>query len=177
MWNVFYPHYLIDSVTDLTPERLRDLGVDNLLLDVDCTLKRYRNQEPEPEIKVWLEEIVRDGFNVCLISNGVGKRIGRFAEKVKLPFIAKACKPFPNGCRRAFASFGYAPERTIIVGDQIFADVMAGRLAGIRTFLTIPLSPEEEKWFTRIKRPFEKIVLRSFRKRFPGGYWFKNVCR
>ncbi len=169
MWKAVYPHFLIERVTDLTPERLRNLGIENLLLDVDCTLKRYSLQEPEPEVRAWLESLRADGFRMCLLSNGVGKRIGKFAELVNLPFIAKACKPFTSGCRRAFAEMNFLPEKTAIVGDQIFADIMAGRLSGIRTFLVTPLSPEEEHWFTRVKRPFERIVLRSFHRRFPDS--------
>ena len=80
MWNVFYPHFLINNVAELTPERLRELDVENLLLDVDCTLKQYENQEPEPEIREWLKKINNAGFKFCLLSNRVGKRISRFAE-------------------------------------------------------------------------------------------------
>lgn len=175
MWSLFYPHFRVDSVIELTPERLRELGVDYILLDVDCTLKCYDNQEPRPEICDWLKRIVNAGFKVCLLSNGVGKRIGKFAELVNLPFIAKACKPLPSGCRRAFKEFGFEPSKTIIVGDQVFADIMAGRLAKIRTVLVVPISPEQEHWFTRIKRPFEKIVLRSFDRNFPDGVWRETV--
>ena len=171
MLKVFYPHFLINSVVELTPERLRTLGIEYLLLDVDCTLKRYSNQEPEPDVKAWLKSLKDENFKLCLLSNGVGKRIGQFAESVQLPFIAKACKPFTSGCRRAFSEHGFIPEKTALVGDQIFADVMAGRLSGITTFCVTPLSPEEEHWFTRIKRPFEKIVLSSFRRKFPDGDW------
>ena len=46
-----------------------------------------------------------------------------------------------------------------IVGDQIFADVMAGRLSGIRAILVDPIHPEEEPWFTRLKRLPEHAVL------------------
>ena len=174
MWNVFYPHFLINNVAELTPERLRELDVENLLLDVDCTLKQYENQEPEPEIRKRLKKIKNAGFKFCLLSNGVGKRIGRFAELIGAPYIAKACKPFPKGCRRAIAEFHFDPAKTVLVGDQIFADIMAGRLVGIRTILTKPISPEQEHWFTRIKRPFEKIVLRSFKQRFPDGIWLAS---
>jgi HAD superfamily phosphatase (TIGR01668 family) len=174
MWKVFYPHFLIESVVELTPERLRTLGIEDLLLDVDCTLKRYSNQEPEPDVQAWLESLKAENFRLCLLSNGRGKRISQFAELVDIPFIAEACKPFQTGCRRAFTEYGFDPEKTALVGDQIFADVMAGRLAGIRTFRATPLSPEEERWFTRIKRPIEKIVLRSFRRKFPDGVWKKT---
>ena len=45
------------------------------------------------------------------------------------------------------------------MGDQVFADVMAGRLAGIRSILVEPIHPEEEPWYTRLKRLPERIVL------------------
>ena len=51
------------------------------------------------------------------------------------------------------------PLETAIVGDQIFADVMAGRLAGIRAILVDPIHPEEEPWFTRLKCLPERAVL------------------
>ena len=48
-----------------------------------------------------------------------------------------------------------AADRTAMVGDQVFADVMAGRLAGVFTILVRPIHPEDEPWFTRWKRPWE----------------------
>ena len=47
-----------------------------------------------------------------------------------------------------------------MVGDQVFADILAGRLAGLKTILVDPIHPEEEPWFTRLKRPPERWVLR-----------------
>ena len=47
-----------------------------------------------------------------------------------------------------------------MVGDQVFADVLAGRLAGIKCILVRPIHPEEEPWFTRIKRPPERLWLK-----------------
>lgn len=166
MWNVFYPHYRVNSVVELTPEWLRQINVENLLLDVDCTLKCYSNQEPTLEVLDWLNSLKDSGFKMCLLSNGVGGRIKQFANLVELPFIAKACKPLPRGCYRAFKEHNFEPSNTILVGDQIFADIMAGRLANIRTVLVTPILPEQEHWFTRIKRPFEKIILWSYVRKY-----------
>ena len=47
-----------------------------------------------------------------------------------------------------------------MVGDQIFADVMAGRLAGLTTILVRPIQPNEEPWFARMKRPLERVVMK-----------------
>lgn len=159
------PDYRIDSVLELDVERLRTLGIDSLLLDVDCTLKNYRATEVRPEVAAWLESLRAAGIGVCLVSNGRGGRIGRFAEKYGVPFIGKACKPLPLGCSRAIRRMGFDPKRTAMVGDQVFADIMAGHLAGLRTILVEPIQPEEEPWFTQLKRPFERRLLRWLARR------------
>jgi predicted HAD superfamily phosphohydrolase YqeG len=56
---------------------------------------------------------------------------------------------------------GFDQKSTAMVGDQVFADILAGKFAGIFTILVTPIHPEEERWYTRIKRPVEKCVLRK----------------
>jgi hypothetical protein len=159
MFAFLHPHLHVENVLELTLDRLGELGVDSLLLDVDCTLKGYRDETVTPEVAAWLEGLRRASIGLCLVSNGRGMRIGRFAESVKLPFVAKACKPLPRGCRQAIKKMGFDRRRTAMVGDQLFADVTAGRLAGLTSILVRPIRPEEEPWFTRAKRPAEKVLL------------------
>jgi len=160
MFGFLTPHYRISSVLELTPERLGGLGLESLLLDADCTLKRYRDEQCAPGVAEWLETLRRAGFGLCLISNGLGARIGRFAESLGLPFVAGALKPLPLGCRRAMRKMGFHRHSTAMVGDQLFADVIAGRLAGLITFLVEPIHPEEEPWFTQLKRGPERWLLK-----------------
>ncbi len=154
------PHLRVERVEELTLERLREMDIEFLLLDVDCTLKRYRAAEVTPEVDAWMDELRSGGIQLCLASNGLGKRIGEFAGKVDLPFFAKALKPFPFRIRKAMRRMGYDPKKTAMVGDQLFADVIAGRLAGLTSILVRPIHPEEEHWFTRVKRPPERLLLR-----------------
>lgn len=146
-------------VNELTPEVLTKLGVKTILLDVDCTLKRYDTDLLEGWVLIWLESLKSAKIRVCLLSNGKGKRIGRLAERYNLPFVAMALKPLPNGCWRAIRQEGWERKSTAMVGDQIFADVMAGKLGGLTTILVTPIHPEIEPLFTRVKRPFEKFFL------------------
>lgn len=154
------PHLRVDSVCQLSLNRLRSLGLDALLLDVDCTLKRYGDDRVAPEVAAWLEEVRRGGIGLCLVSNGLGGRVRRFAEDLDLPFVAKALKPLPFRCRAAVRRMGFQRWQTAMVGDQLFADVMAARLAGLRSILVRPIHPEEEPWFTRLKRGPERCLLR-----------------
>jgi HAD superfamily phosphatase (TIGR01668 family) len=160
LFQCLIPHHRVDSVLELTVPRLRAMGIDAVLLDVDCTLKSYRDAEVAPEVKAWLDELRASGIGICLVSNGRHSRIGRFAGTLGLPFVSKACKPFSFGCRRAVRQEAFDPRRTAMIGDQIFADIPAGRLAGLTSILVRPIRPEEEPWFTRLKRPLEQFLLR-----------------
>jgi len=167
MPRIFRPCHCLETVTDLTLDRLRELELESLLLDVDCTLKRYRETQIPEEIGRWRGTLRGAGMGLCLVSNGRGPRIERFAAGVGLPFIAKACKPFPWGLKRALREHGFERERTAMVGDQLLADIVAGNLAGLTTVFVRPIHPEEEQWFTRIKRPPERWIMR----RMALGEW------
>jgi HAD superfamily phosphatase (TIGR01668 family) len=160
MLNWFHPHLILASVADITPELLQKHGIRSLLLDVDSTLKRYRATEIPPESVQWIESMREAGISLCILSNGREHRIRPIAEQIGVSFVAQAMKPSPFGCRTAMTTMGFEPKSTAIVGDQVFADILAGKLAKIMTILVTPIHPEEEHWYTRIKRPFEKWVVR-----------------
>lgn len=163
MCRLLKPDLRIDSVVQLDPERLRGLNLAALLLDVDCTLKPYREETVSPEVEDWLGRLRAAEIRVCLVSNGRAARIGRLAEALRLPFVCGACKPLPFGCRAALRRIGADRRRAAMVGDQLFADVMAGRLASLVCILVRPIHPEQEPWFTRMKRPLERFLLTRIR--------------
>jgi uncharacterized protein len=160
MFHLLTPHYRVPSVLELTMEWLQEREIDSLLLDVDCTLKRYRDTDVQADVAAWLNALKTNGIGCCIVSNGWDRRIKHFADKLGLPFVSKAIKPLPVGIHRAIRTMGFQAARAAIVGDQVFTDVLAGRLARIKCILVNPIHPEEESWFTRIKRPPERIWLK-----------------
>jgi len=167
MFSWLFPHYHIERVEELTPERLRQLEIDALLVDVDCTLKRYRSSEMAPAVAVWIEAVRSQGIGFCLVSNGGKHRIRPFAESLDAPYVARALKPLPLLLKRTARRLGFAPQRTAMVGDQVLADIVAGRLAGMQAILVEPIRPEDEPWMTRLKRPLEQPI----RRRVPVHEW------
>lgn len=159
MLSLVTPHLQLASVLDLDRARLGRLGLDGLLLDVDCTLKDHGAPAFSKRVIDWARSLQDDGIRLCLFSNGKGRRIGGLAAQLGVPFIAQAFKPLPGGCLAGVRKLDLPHTRTAVVGDQLFADILAGRLAGLYTILVKPTSPVEP-WFTRLKRPLERCVLR-----------------
>jgi HAD superfamily phosphatase (TIGR01668 family) len=163
------PDLRIERIEQLTQEQLTALGVRALLVDVDCTLCRYQQEEISAQKTEWVRSTLKGGFQLCLVSNGRAGRIARLAERLGVPFVAGALKPFAFGCRRALRKLGLAPPEAAMVGDQLFADVLAARWVGMKSILVHPIHPEDEPWFTRMKRPLERWVLRQLEKRSSPG--------
>jgi HAD superfamily phosphatase (TIGR01668 family) len=159
MLTIITPHLQLDSVLELDRPRLLRLGLQGLLLDVDCTLKDHGQEAFSPAVAAWVQSLRADGVRLCLFSNGRARRIEGLARSLDVPFVAKALKPLPFACAVGLKLLGLSREQSGLVGDQLFADVMAGRLAGLFTILVRPTSTHEP-WFTRVKRPVERLVLR-----------------
>jgi uncharacterized protein len=158
------PDLRLASVLDLGAGHLRELGLHGLLLDVDCTLKDHGARQFGAEVVAWTRGLREVGIRLCLLSNGRPARIGALARGLDVPFVARAFKPLPFGCRAALRKLGLRDHQVAVVGDQLFADVLAGRLAGLYTILVHPTSPDEP-WFTRLKRPLERRILRGIEGR------------
>ena len=159
MLSFVVPHLQLSSVLEVDTARLLQFDLRGLLLDVDCTLKDHGATEFPASVRGWVKRLQADSIRLCLVSNGKQRRIGELARQLNLPFIAQAFKPLPRGCIRALQMLELPRQQTAMVGDQIFADVLAGRLAGLFTILVRPTSPHEP-WFTRLKRPVERRILR-----------------
>ena len=154
------PHLQIDRVTDVQPAIVRALGVEGLLLDLDCTLMDYHAADFSPDVVEWVELMKREQVAMCILSNGRGARIRPLAQRLGLQCVPWAGKPFTFGLRAALAKLALDRTRVALVGDQIFADVLAGRIAGVFTILVRPTTTREA-WITYIKRPLERLVLRA----------------
>jgi len=160
MFRFLYPYYRFHRITEITREWLDTEELFALLLDVDSTIKYYHSDHVLPEIQKWIVEMKDRGINFGLLSNGREKRISRIADELDLPFIAPAYKPLPFACRRIIRELDFDPQYTGLIGDQLFTDILGANLSGIRSILVNPLHPEEEPFFARIKRPFERFLLK-----------------
>ena len=153
------PDIYVERVVDVSAQYLQSRGLNGLLLDMDGTLKNFHDIAVATHVVDWMNDLRKSGIRLCLLSNGRSKRIARLAAALDVPFVAEALKPFPFGCRKAIQKLELAKHEVAFAGDQLFADHLAGRLAGLFTILVRPTSLEEP-WFTKLKRPLESVFTR-----------------
>lgn len=154
---LFKPTFWLKNVLAIDEEFLRKNKVRALVLDMDNTLSMHGNPIAEDGVPEWLDKMRRLGIKMRVVSNNTNKRVKPLAEMLGLEYTANGAKPLTFGINRAVKAMGVRKRETLVVGDQIFTDVMAGNLAGIRTVLVEPFHLEKT-WLFQFKRNIENIV-------------------
>ena len=162
--SIFYPKLYIDGFGDLDIGALKARGIDGLVLDIDNTLVPYHVPTPTPEVIAFVDALKAAGICAVIASNNSGERVELFAKELGIFAIHKAKKPLPGGLRRCAKTMGVRPKHTAVIGDQIFTDVLGANLCGMYSILVKPL-PSAENNFFKVKRYFERIILKQMKKR------------
>ncbi len=137
---------------------LSALGVDTLLVDLDNTLLARNSGEVTDEAKQWVSRAKSAGFRVCLVSNNWHERVSGVARELDVDLVAKAVKPLPFAFMFALRKMGSTRRRSATIGDQLFTDVLGGRLLGMKTVMVVPLSSSDLP-HTIVLRQLERIML------------------
>ncbi len=163
MLKCFVPDFYFSKFSDVTPEFLKKNNIDTLLLDVDNTLAPYEQAEPDENILSWLASLKADGIAYAFISNNSSdKRIKIFNEKIGAPAFAKSGKPFAGRTiSKSLNDLKREKSTAAFMGDQIFTDVCAGKLNGMRAILVPPIKDKTNLFF-RFKRALERPILNHY---------------
>lgn len=146
------------AITDVDVDELAASGVRCVLFDRDNTVvPRDTDVAPEPVID-WICRVREAGIALCMVSNNFhSQQVEASAAELGCAVVHHAMKPAPFAVRRALALVGVDASEAVLIGDQVFTDVMAGNLAGVRTILVEPQSTSD-LWYTHIFRVFERAI-------------------
>ena len=121
---MIYPKEYLNSVKEISIELLEKNHIKGLILDVDNTLIDFDKKMPDG-VEEWAQNLKKVGIKLCILSNSnkVDKVKG-VADKLEIPFLYFAKKPFKSGFKKAKAVLGIEAENIAVVGDQIMTDVI-----------------------------------------------------
>jgi len=155
---MFGPNRFVTRLADVPHEELEQLGITGLIVDLDNTLMGFRETELGHEHLAWVERAHDRGFRMVMVSNNFTERVTGIARQLRIPCIPNALKPLPFGVMRAIRMLDLPHERIAVVGDQLFTDVLSGKLCGLYTILTEPIEAKDFP-ITKIFRFFERLML------------------
>ena len=156
----FRPHAFAPRITHIDPVELRDRGVRGAIVDLDNTLVGFRALEPLEEDARWVVRAAEAGVRVCVLTNNGTPWASTVAQNLGVPCIPRARKPMPHGFVRALRLLELEREEAVVIGDQLFTDVLGARLAGLEVILVEPLV-RHDPWNTRPLRWIERTILRG----------------
>ena len=160
---IFLPEYFFDKIWDSPVSFFLDNNIKCLLLDIDNTLTSHDNPEVYPNVIPWLNSVKDAGILTFVISNNSEIRVSPFAKKLGINFVSNAKKPLANGVKKAVKLTNIDKGNMLLIGDQVFTDVLCGKISGVKTILVNPIELEKTKFFI-FKRKLENIVLKGKRE-------------
>ncbi len=169
MLEFLYPKEYLSSVLEITPEKLKKLGINTIIFDIDNTLVPYWIKVPTPELEKYFITLRESGITPAVLSNSREERSKVFCAGLEIPYVYRAGKPGVGGMDRLLEKLGRKPEECAIAGDQIFTDVWVGNRSGVYSFLIKQVDPKDEL-ITAPKRPLERLIVRHYCKKYNKKY-------
>ncbi|WP_134700101.1 YqeG family HAD IIIA-type phosphatase [Ammoniphilus sp. YIM 78166] len=158
------PNLHMNSIYDINFQSLKEKGIKGIITDLDNTLIEWDRPNATPELMEWLERLKQEGFRVIVVSNNNRIRVSAFADPLGIPFIHAAKKPTRSPFREAIGMLELKPEEVVVIGDQMFTDVLGGNRLGLYTILVVPVA-QTDGFFTRFNRQLERLALAWMRKK------------
>lgn len=157
----FFPYEYKKSVFDIEYEKLFELGYRALLFDLDNTLVHH-GDPANPEIVDFFAKLRAIGLKTIIISDNDCERTETFAKCVGCQCICEAGKPDVKPFLSALEILGVKNSESIVIGDQIFKDILGANRSGILSVMVKYIKVPGEKW-PGFRRIAEYLILSVYR--------------
>lgn len=158
------PSQFEKSIFDINLDALHKKGIKGIITDLDNTLVEWDRELATEEVRKWFKQVEQYGMKLVIVSNNNMNRVRTFAEPENIIFIHSARKPLKKAFIKACKEMGLRKDEVVVIGDQIFTDVLGGNRAGIHTILVVPVA-KTDGIATKLNRKMERIVLSWMKKR------------
>lgn len=157
MFTKLKPRLSLASIYDIDIQSFREAGYRHMILDMDNTITAWNDHRIDKSLKEWVWAVRNAGFRICLLSNNHKTKVDKFASKLEVLAAPKGGKPFAQAFHSALTVLDGSIGNTLVIGDQIFTDVLGGNLMGMYTILVDPID-RKEFIGTRFTRLMESLI-------------------
>jgi len=141
--NLFRPKLIVQDIHQIDFDKLKSQGITALILDIDDTLIPRRVNDVSPQVFEWVATRKEEGFNLCLTSNSRHPlRVKFIGETLNVPAMHLGFKPLPFAFWKSLRILNAKPENAVMIGDQLFMDILGANLVNIYSIFVKHLTPE-----------------------------------
>jgi hypothetical protein len=158
MRNILKPDQIAESIYDINLKALWDLGYHHMIIDIDNTITAWNQYHINPTLENWVRRTREMGFRICLLSNNTQQKVQQFASDLGVLAAPNRGKPLARAFRSALTALQGTPCDTLVIGDQIFTDILGGNRAGLYTILVDPIDAREFIG-TKFTRLMERLLV------------------
>ncbi len=159
MYKRITPQICAEALWAVRTEWLLQQGISAVLLDMDNTLAYWKSVEVPQSNLQWIENARQEGFKLYIVSNGKKERVSALAQKLNIGCVRNAGKPSKKRMKAILKQLDIQPEKTALIGDQLFTDILVANRCGILAVLVRPLDLKREWWATKaFNRSRERLV-------------------
>jgi len=128
----FCPAHAVGSLPEISLDDLKAEGLSLILLDVDHTLVKWKQEDFSPEVLAWIAKAKEMKFDLCILSNTRHpERLARLSAILEVDTFRGRFKPSTHMYEMALERYKKKPEDAVMIGDQIMTDVLGANRAGI----------------------------------------------
>lgn len=167
---MFKPTIMLNKITDIDAEDLKDHNITTIMTDLDNTILPWNSSEYSLSLRKWLNIMKMANIEVLVVSNNSYKRIEKAVNDLNIGIVARAKKPLPFEIMKYLKQKNISKSEVLFVGDQVLTDVLAGSLSGVKTVLVKPIVDTDAKK-TRVNRFFERPILKYLQMKDKNLYW------
>ncbi len=157
MLKKYYPYEYAKSVFAIDYEKLKAQGIKGIIFDIDNTLVHH-GEDSTPVVDGFLKSLEASGFRIVFLTNNDRERVERFNKNIGAPYVCDAEKPDTKGYFKALELLSLQKHEAVVIGDQVFVDIIGANRAGIPSILVHFIEAQGEKWLG-FKRYIETAIL------------------
>lgn len=155
MANPFLPRFVFDTIYEITPALLLSCGARGVLIDLDGTMASRHDAKPAPEVRPFLQEFIKQGMKVLVLSNNNENRVRIFCEDLGVPFVHRAGKPMKQAFLKGAQALSLPVSACAVIGDQVYTDTFGGNRAGAAATCYVYSRDAKDFWIN-VRYQFEK---------------------
>lgn len=145
MLKKYFPYEYCKSVYGIDFAKLWQKGYRAIIFDVDNTLVHHGDDADERAEKLF-RRLHRMGFRTLLLTDNDEERTLRFNKNINTLYICDAGKPEPEQYINAVKMLKVRKEQTIVIGDQMFRDILGANNASLASIMVKYITDGSEKW-------------------------------